>query len=431
MTNYLAIREKPALAPYKPGDILVLFGELFQRGYANGLVEEALERKMQVIYATVGRRDKDGSLRALNSEELSTAMSPLINIPLEAGFDMEPSSQGLSPVDQLKEAKLNSWNECHLDFDQIKDSRERGVTRFKKSVSSYLQELEKHIAPGKNVVFAHLMAGGVPRTKIVMPLMNRVFKGTGDRYLASEEFWNSDIGRLCEMSFTEVTAETFRHLLELSTPLKNKIESAGGHVSYVAYGYHGTEVIMDNKYQWQTYTPYLQGGAKKQLENISAEFFAKGYNCCVYNCPEILTNSSSIFKGVEVCLYPLTKALQKETKNSPQTQEILTQCQSLLKDGITFDQVAEKTSTYASQKIIQEHCVFEKWPQHSSALQLETMLNFSDELISFHKDEKQLMTSILSEVIFESCGYVMLHNSWKPQAAVAWINHDVVARCLN
>lgn len=430
MTGYSALREKPRLSAYKKDDVLVLFGELFSRGYANGLVEEAENRGMRVIYATVGRREKDGSLRPLNSEEAGAATQPLINIPLEAGFDYEPPDSGLTPVEQLKEIKLQNWNEAKLDFAAIESSRKKGVSRFKKNVQAYLNELADHIKPGQNVLFAHLMAGGVPRAKIVMPLMNRVFKGTGDRHLPSERFWDSDIGKLCATSFLEVTAETFQHLLVLSEPMRKRIEAANGHVSYVAYGYHGTEVLHDDEYKWQTYTPYLQGWAKMRLEEISRDFYKSGIHCCVYNCPEILTNSSSIFQGVEVCLSPLLQAMKKETPQAKKTAEVFEKCQSLLQEGISLEQIFKKASEYSSQSLVKEFANFDRWPQHSRKDQMELMLSFSDELASLHKDSKNLITAILSEVVFESCGYVMLHDSWEPKSPVSWINHDLVAQCL-
>src|SRR5688500_3512234 len=125
MAAYHALREKPSLAGYKKGDLLVLLGELFSRGYANGLVEAAQKQGLEVIYATVGRRDKDGSLRALNDEELQQSPRPLINVPLEAGFDYETPEAGLSPVDQLKDIKLQSWSEAKLDFAAIESSQKR------------------------------------------------------------------------------------------------------------------------------------------------------------------------------------------------------------------------------------------------------------------------------------------------------------------
>jgi hypothetical protein len=102
----------------------------------------------------------------------------------------------------------------------------------------------------------------------------------------------------------------------------------------------------------------------------------------------------------------------------------------LLKDEISLKDLLQFTDNYLSIPEIKEHCVFEKWPQHSTQQQLETMLQFSDELIAMHKDDKKLLTSELSEVVFHSCGYVMLHDSWKPTSPVAWIGHDLVAKCL-
>lgn len=430
MTAPIFLKNKPELSHYKKGDVLVLFGELFQRGYANGLVEEAEKHGMTIIRATVGRRE-NGVLRALNAEEAAAVPKPFINVPLEAGFDLEPDSKGRAPVDQLKDVKLSDWESAKVDFASVQEAREKATARFRQNVSLFLQELEKLVPPGSNVLFAHLMAGGVPRTKIVMPLMNRAFKGMGDRYLSSEQFWSSDIGRLCAMNFSEVTAETLRHLLDLSATLRRQWESKGAHVSYVAYGYHGTEVLIGGAYKWQTYSPYLQGWAKMELEKIASSAFEKGIKVCVYNCPEILTNSSSIFQGVEVSLYPLLGAIQKECGNTPEAERIFADCKALLKDDVSFESIQAFVNNYLTKPLIQAHCIFEKWPQHSSREQLETMIQHSEQLYEMHKDPKKLITAVLSEVVFKSCGYVMLHDSWAPKSPVAWIGHDVVAKSVH
>src|SRR5450759_2592305 len=106
MTEYRALQQLPDPAGYKTGDVLVLIGEIFGRGYTNGLADEARRIGMTIIGTTVGRRESDGALRPLNAEELSTAEALLggaiINIPLEAGFDME-SVDGLPSIaEQLK-----------------------------------------------------------------------------------------------------------------------------------------------------------------------------------------------------------------------------------------------------------------------------------------------------------------------------------------
>lgn len=430
MTQLFPLHEKPALSPYKKGDVLVLFGELFSRGYANGLVEEAERRGMTIVRATVGRREKDGSLRALTAEESATIPQPFINVPLEAGFDMEPDSKGVTPCDQLKDIKLSDWDQAKLDWTSIDESEKNGIARFKKNTELFVKELEKHIPAGANVLFAHLMAGGVPRTKIIMPLLNRAFKGTGDRHIPTQALLDSQIGQFCLRNFKEVTAETFRYLIEISAPLRQKLESQGSHVSYTAYGYHGTEVLIRGQYKWQTYTCYFQGWAKMALEQHAENFSKQGVHCCVYNCPEILTNSSSVFQGVEVSLYPLLAAIQKDAGDKKHGEQVLAQCKALLKDDVTFEQIIKFTDDYLTNDLTLAFSKYDQWPQHSRQDQMEYMLKSSDYLFDMHKDQKNLITAVLSEVVFKSCGYVMLHDSWKPKAPVAWIGHDLVARCM-
>lgn len=431
MTAFSALRKVPSTAPWKKGDVLVLFGELFQRGYANGLVEEAEKHGLTVVRATVGRRERDGILRPLTAEEMAVQTLPFINVPLEAGFDLEPDASGQTPIDQLKDVKLSDWASARIDFSSIEDSRQRGVARFRRQTEDFLKELRPLIPPGANVLFAHLMAGGVPRTKLVMPLINRVVKGTGDRYIPSETLWNSEIGKFIDKSFREVTAETFHHLVDLSSSLRQSVESTGGRVSYLAYGYHGTEILIDDRYQWQTYTPYVQGWAKMRLEDHARAASAKGIHACVYNCPEILTNSSSIFQGVELSLYPLLEAFTKEVPKSEYGRKLRATCAALLHEGEdSLAKIREMSHTYFTSPTIKDRCQFEAWPQHTTREQLEMMLKLSDDMMALHKDSKSLMTAILSESVFEACGRLMFHDAWEPETPVSWIGHDVIAKAL-
>ena len=424
------LRALPPEGHYRKGDVLVVFGELFSRGYANGIVDEAEAAGMTVVRSTVGRRTETGELRRLNETELSTQSKPFINIPLEAGFDMERASNGTSPVEQLKSVKLSAWNDVKLDWQQVEESRLRGVERFRKNVSAYMLELDQHIPKGANVIFLHTMAGGVPRAKIMMPLMNRVFKGVGDRHMSSLEFWNSELGRLCSMSFDEVTANTFEHLVELSQAIRDRLLKEGGSARYLAYGYHGTEVMIRGEYVWQTYAPYIQGWAKRRLEDLARHAWAKGVKACVYNCPEILTNSSSIFVGVEVPLYPLLSALRKEGVNSVRAVGALTKASALLKPEFTFADIQIYTDRALSSEAIRAHCNFSKWPEHNSKDQMETLIAASEGLVEMHTDSKELITAVLSEEIFRACGYIMFHDSWKLETPVIWLGHDVIAKAL-
>lgn len=425
-----AMRSLPEKAGFKTGDVLVLFGELFSKGYANGLVDEAERLGLTIVRSTVGRRDSQGLLRPLNGEEANDIPKPFINIPLEAGFDMEPDSKGMSPCDQLKGIKMNDWDANHIDWNSIEESRTKGVERFRNNVGLYMDELKKHIPDGANVFFAHIMAGGVPRAKILMPVMNKVFKGRGDRFVSSEALFNSDLGKMSQMNFTEVTAHTFKHLVELSSEIREQVEGAGGKVCYTAYGYHGTEILIDGEYRWQTYTPYFQGWAKMELEDHCREFSQQGLSCCVYNCPEILTNSSSIFQGVEVSLYPLIGAIQKEGESSTYCKKVLAHCQDLLKAEHTFSEIMDFTSAYVNNKITKDHSHFDQWPQQNSKDQMAFMLNSSEHLIAMHKDPKHLITFPLSEEVFKATGAVMFHDAWTCEKPVLWLNHDIVARFM-
>lgn len=421
-----SLREVPNAQSFKKGDYLVLFGELFQRGYANGLVEEAEKNGLRIIYSTVGRREKSGELRALTQSEISESHKLFINIPLEAGFDLEKApSTGLSPVDQLAEVKLSEWETASLNTEALDESYKMGTLSFKNRVTQYMNELSKIIEPGYNVLFAHLMAGGVPRAKVVMPLMNRAFKGSGDRYIPSKKFWESSIGQYCAKSFNAVTAETLEHLIELSAGIREQVKTGGAETSYLAYGYHGTEILIDGKLQWQSYTPYLQGWAKIQLEKISEKYFQQDIKTCVYNCPEILTNSSSIFQGVEVSLYPLLKKL--ELSQNKASQSVIENCKSLLKTP-NLNEIYRITSDYFKSQCVLPMRNDQTWPHHSTQEQMELMLSISDSLYELHADQKKLVTSVLSEVVFKACGYVMLHNSIKPASPISWINHDLIAK---
>ena len=429
MQEFNPLRDIPARPAYTSKDVLVVFGEVFARGYVNGLIDEAKKVGMKVIYSTVGRRDENDNLRPLNAEELATKDKPLINVPLECGFDLVKSSRGQSPADQLKGLKLSEWNQAQLDWEQVEDSRRRGSEDFRKRVEQYVSELTALVPSGSNVLFAHTMAGGVPRAKIVLPVMNRVFKGHGDRYASSQEFWEGTLGRFSEMSFLDVTANSLADVIELGAPLRDKVERGGGKVSYVAYGYHGTEILMGDQYKWQSYSPYLQGFAKLELERIARRAAGDGISACVFNAPEILTNSSSIFLGVEIALYPLLGAFKKEGADHQVTQDLIRDCEALLKPEHSLDELLALTDSYfRSDTILKRWSNYPAWPQHNGPEQMELMRTTSQKIINMHKDEKNLLTARLSEIVFKACGRAMITEGMSPRQPVWWVGHDLVAK---
>ena len=66
----------------------------------------------------------------------------------------------------------------------------------------------------------------------------------------------------------------------------------------------------------------------------------------------------------------------------------------------------------------------------SPRLQAEWMLASSAELMGMHADQKQLVCAELSRIVFLSTGRLMLQASWKPDAPVLWLNHDIIGRLL-
>lgn len=429
MADYCPMTSLPPAAAYKAGDVLVLIGELFGRGYANGLLEEAGRLGITVIGTTVGRRDSDGTLRPLTPEELTEAEALLggriINIPLEAGFDMETPDGASSVAERLKKAKPDDWEQISFEPDFIEQARSAGQARFCANLLLVLAELEQLIPASANVVLAHTMAGGIPRARFFMPLLNRVFKGSGDKFLASEPFWNSAIGQLCDASFNEVTADTFSHLIEASAPLRQRQEQTGARVAYTAYGYHGTAVLVKGAYHWQSYTPYLQGYAKIRLEDHAVAARANGINATVFNCPEILTNSSALFLGVELSLYPLLISLQQTAGN--RAQPLVDRCAGLLADDCSLDDLLQTAGSYLAAPLITEALAFDTWPQHSTREQMELMLATSAGLMAMHRDQKQLVCAELSRVVFRATGRLMLQASWSCTQPALWLNHDSIA----
>lgn len=434
MTSLTPLTQLPQTHIFRKGDVFVLFGELFGRGYASGLVNEARQAGMEIIGITVGRRDENNALRPLNDEELAAAEAGLggtiINVPLMAGFDLDAPAGEPTPTDLLGALTLKTWTEDKLDWAHIEKCRQIGIRRFKDAVAQVMAKLEGMIADGRNVYFAHTMAGGIPKAKVFLAIANRVYKGKGERFLSSQVLLDSDLGKLILQNFDEVSANSFQYLIEGSAALRQRIEASGGQVRYSAYGYHGTEILIDGRYQWQTYTSYTQGKAKMRLEDIARDAWAQGIKATVYNCPEIRTNSSDIFVGVELPLISLLYALRKE--NGGAWAEAQWQaCNALLADGHSVEEVLAKVDAFHGSEVMQGFRNYAAWPMPNSQALADLMIGTSDEIVQMHTDRKALTTDLLSSLVLEATGPLMLRETSTPAGPVLWLNHDIIARQLN
>jgi hypothetical protein len=231
------------------------------------------------------------------------------------------------------------------------------------------------------------------------------------------------------MNFDAVSADTFTYLLEATAAIRSRVSAAGGVVRYAAYGYHGCEVLINGAYTWQSYTPYLPGWAKIRLEEAAIEARAKGITAAVFNCPEIQTNSSALFLGVEISLYPLLAALKKEG-NGPRTEAIRAECAALLKEGTTLDTLLAKADEYLASPVMTRFSRYEEWPHHTTPEQAEFMLSRATELLAMNRNPREIVCAVLSRAVFNAVGKLMLDASWNPTAPVFWLNHDIVARRL-
>lgn len=429
-----SLNQLPQTNIFRKGDVFVLFGELFGRGYASGLVGEARKAGMEIVGITVGRRDENNALRPLNAEELAAAEANLggkiINVPLMAGFDLDAPAGEPTPTDLLGSLTLKSWETDKLDWAHIEKCRQVGIQRFKSGVAQVMAELDGLIGEGRNVFFAHTMAGGIPKAKVFMVIANRIYKGRGDRFMSSQTLLDSDLGKLILQNFDEVSANSFQYLIEGSAAIRARIEAAGGQVRYSAYGYHGTEILQGGAYQWQTYTNYTQGYAKMRLERIAQDAWAQGIKATVYNCPEIRTNSTDVFAGVELPLISLLHALKKEGGGAWADAQWQA-CRDLLADGHTLEDVLQKVADFHGSEVMQGYRDFAAWPMPNSPAQAELTIGTSDDIAQMHTDRKALITDLLSTLVLEATGPLILRESSAPAGPVLWLNHDIIARQLN
>jgi hypothetical protein len=434
MTELTSLRHIPRANVFRKGDVFVLFGELFGRGYVNGLIDEARAAGMTIVGITVGRRDEAGALRGLTVEELAEAEDKLggkiINVPLMAGFDMDAPPGEQNPTELLSGVTLKGWQEDKLDWEKIERCREAGVRRFTESARTVMGEIDKLIPEGANVFFAHTMAGGIPKIKAFLAIANRIYKGRGERFVSSRALLDSDLGKLILMNFDEVTANTLKYLIDASAPIRERVAKAGGEVRYTAYGYHGTEILIGGQYVWQTYSNYTQGYAKMRLESIAQAAWAHGVHATVFNCPEIRTNSSDIFVGVELSLFPLLAALKKEGGGA-WADEQWNICQELLGDGVSLQSILDTIERYNQDATSAKFRNFEAWPMDNTPELAEVMIGTSEEITGLHKDKKALITDHLSALVLEGAGPLMFYGASEKIAPVLWLNHDIIARQLN
>ena len=437
--QFLPLREIPFKNQvFKKGDVFVLFGELFDCGYVNGLLEEAKKYGMRIFGITTGKRNQDQVLQALSSEELAQKEKKLggeiINIPLEAGFGFEKINT-ISPIDVLDDIDLNKWKDVCLDKQYILACKEAGEKKFEKKIKQVMDILYKKIPANCNILFAHTMAGGVLYSSFMILLWDRIFHGNRifseneAKHQSSLEFWQSDIGHLCSENFNAVTADTFHYLIQYSHKIRSRNEVTGYKVFYSAYGYHGSEIFINCKLQWQTFIPYLQGHAKKKLEFYAKEAAASKIKTTVFNCPEICSKSSKGFKGGEIPLFLLLKAFQ-QIYPSHWSNEQFAICQNKLKSNVSLKKILEEIDSFFQTPNINNLYIFENWPIENNPEFSKSILDLSDRIASYHKSRKDKIGDYLTQHILKATGHLIFDYLSISSYPVIWIGHDIITKKL-
>jgi hypothetical protein len=147
-------------------------------------------------------------------------------------------------------------------------------------------------------------------------------------------------------------------------------------------------VLVGGRFTWQTYVPYLQGWAKMRLERAAEEAWRAGVRCTVFNCPEIWTDSSALFLGVEVALYPLLEAIRREGPGTPAAEDAWARCRSLLAPGAMLEGVLARAETFLASPVMARFRSLETWPQHSTREQTEAALSASADLMAMSADPR-------------------------------------------
>jgi len=63
--------------------------------------------------------------------------------------------------------------------------------------------------------------------------------------------------------------------------------------------------------------------------------------------------------------------------------------------------------------------------------QADLTIGTSDEVQKMHRDNKALITDLLSGLVIEATGPLIFRECSAPTGPVLWLNHDIIAQQLN
>jgi hypothetical protein len=93
--------------------------------------------------------------------------------------------------------------------------------------------------------------------------------------------------------------------------------------------------------------------------------------------------------------------------------------------------VLQKVADFHASEVMQGYRDFAAWPMPNSPAQADLTIGTSDDIAQMHTDRKALITDLLSTLVLEATGPLILRESSAPAGPVLWLNHDIIARQLN
>ena len=98
---------------------------------------------------------------------------------------------------------------------------------------------------------------------------------------------------------------------------------------------------------------------------------------------------------------------------------------------MTLEDVLQKIADFHGSEVMQPYRDFAAWPMPNSPAQADLQIGTSEAIVNMHKDRGALTTDLLSTLVLEATGALMLRESAAPSGPVLWLNLDIIARQLN
>lgn len=408
---------------------VVLIGEYLKDGYLKGVRDFCKRHNWQIFFSTIGRRERvaddslfaTGQLRAPAPQELDSEVEKdnLINLPLEAGFDLVSLSDGRKLSDLLN--KCSEFRKFEISQNDLEEFRSASEVQFKKRLDEFCVQLAPRLEKFDYVLYVHAMAGGTIRHPLALEGLAELLKGT----LNLHDYFKTGLGRAANANINEVSSQTFNYLIDAIKTnaamknLKNEFRIAG-------YGYHGTKIEIAGAYKWMSLPPYFPAPAKVNLEKISEKNFASGVSCTVFNSPEVVTASSRHFPGISLSSIAFLGSLSKGGHLASPLFSSRFQSETQVIKGFDIEKLSKIADQFFNHPMFKTFQI-EQWPQTCTA-EISNEIRLAQGKITEVTTVPGFrnLTSALSRILIALVGEILVKESVSAKEPIYWAGHDVI-----